>query len=123
MRGEVDAERFMVVEHVRLGTHGDEASDGRHGGKRSDHDQAVSGVGFAVEDVETGVARAAVVEESVDTVLGDSQLRSRLVELRGSDEFPESLGDEGESWVTAYWHTSYDVDGDVVWKRRKQRRR
>ncbi|KAH0894126.1 hypothetical protein HID58_056555 [Brassica napus] len=98
VRGAVDAEGFEIVEHVCLGTHRDKACVGRHGRKRPDDDQAVSAVEFPVENVETGVTRVAVSEESVDTVLGDSQLRPPLVELRGSNEFPESLGDEGESW-------------------------
>ena len=117
MRGAVDAERVRVFEHVCLQTNGNKASTGRHGRKRSDDDQAV-----AVEDVETGVTSVGVTEESVDTVMGDSQLRLPLVELRESNEFPESLGDEGESWVMASWHTSYDIDDDVFWKRRNQRR-
>ncbi|CAN6818032.1 unnamed protein product [Brassica oleracea] len=106
VRGAVDAEGFEIVEHVCLGTHRDKACVGRHGRKRPDDDQAVSAVEFPVENVETGVTRVAVSEESVDTVLGDSQLRPPLVELRGSNEFPESLGDEGESWVMATWYAS-----------------
>lgn len=69
VRGAVDAESFEIAEHVRLGTHGNEASVGRYGWKRSDDDQAVSGVGgFAVEDVETGLTSVGVTEESVDAV-------------------------------------------------------
>lgn len=70
-----------------------------------------------MEDVETAVIRVvAVAEDGVHTVLGDSQLRSPLVELRRGNEVPELLGDEGECRVVASGHTSHDVKGNVVWK-------
>lgn len=54
---------------------------------------------FRWEDVETAVTRIAVAVESIDTVFGDTKLRSPLVELSRGNEFPETLGDEGETRV------------------------
>ena len=65
-------------------------------------------------DVETEITGAAVAQDGVDTVLGDAQLRSPLVELRRGGEIPETLGDEGECRVVASGHASDDVNGEVV---------
>ncbi|KAH0859595.1 hypothetical protein HID58_087856 [Brassica napus] len=73
-----------------------------YGRKRSDDDQAVTAVDFLVEDVETAVTRVAVAEESIDTVFGDAQLRSPLVELSRGNEFPEQ--NPTDSTYTLFTH-------------------
>ena len=49
-------------------------------------------------------------------MFGDAKLRSPLVELSRGNEFPETLGDEGETRVVTSGYSSYDINGDVVWK-------
>ena len=55
-----------------------------------------------MEDVETAVTRVAVAEESIDTVFGDAQLRSPLVELSRGNEFPEQ--NPTDSTYTLFTH-------------------
>ncbi|KAH0908493.1 hypothetical protein HID58_031814 [Brassica napus] len=109
VRCAVNAEHTERVKHVHLGTHGDIESTVRHERKWFDEDQAVSAVEFPVENVEVVIiTNVALAEDGIDT--------------RGN-EFPETLGNKGESRVMVYGYTSYDVNGNVVWKWRNQRRR